>query len=180
MIAVTMFSVAGVISSIVFLALAVKYCKMNSIVSSMAWVASITDPKTKASVIGDPIRIVEPGPNLKTMTYILGGQIIVVVALAILVYVVRRAHRKCCRSSRFAPITSRQTDRKATCEVKMEFGNGYKIGTLDVCSVACHAANISFTKSSNKIRVEKYFDNSFNDTIRVEWYSLGLKLHPMS
>ena len=62
----------------------------------------------------------------------------------------------------------------------MEIGNGHKIGTLDVCSVAYHAANISFTKSSNKIRVEKYFDNSLYDTLRVEWYSLGLKLHPMS
>jgi hypothetical protein len=180
MIAVTMFSVAGVISSIVFLVLALKYCKMNAIIGSMAWMASITDPKTDASIIEDTPKPGENGPNVKTMTYILGGQIIVIGTLAILAYIIRRSHRKCCKTGRWAPISHKPADRKATCDIKMEFSDGYKIGTLDVCNVACHAANIAFTKSSHKIKVEKYIENSLYDTIRVEWFSLSLKLHPVS
>ena len=49
-----------------------------------------------------------------------------------------------------------------------------------VCSVACHATNTSFAKTSQKLRVEKYFNNTLYDTIRMEWFSLGIKLHPMS
>ena len=180
MIAVTMFSLAGAISSVIFLVMAIKYCKMNSVLSSMAWMASMTTNGTKASDTDDPHKNCDTSPNFKTMAVILGGQVVLIIALAAIMQLIREVNRRCCNSNRWAPLLNAAADSKAVCSVKMEFGNGFKIGTLDVCNVACHAANLSFTKSSNKVKVDKYFDNCVYDTIRVEWYSLGIKLHPMA
>ena len=35
------------------------------------------------------------------------------------------------------------------------------------------------TKTSQKVRVDKYFNNAIYDVIRMEWFSLSLKIHPM-
>jgi len=153
---------------------------MNSVLSSMAWMASMTTNGTKASDTDDPHKNCDTSPNFKTMAVILGGQVVLIIALAAIMQLIREVNRRCCNSNRWAPLLNAAADSKAVCSVKMEFGNGFKIGTLDVCNVACHAANLSFTKSSNKVKVDKYFDNCVYDTIRVEWYSLGIKLHPMA
>ena len=90
MITVTMFSVAGVLSSIVFLALAIKYCKINAVLSSMAWATSMTSWSVKAQ--GKDENNIYTGPNMngEMMAYILVGQAVVLIILYGLVNIVRQ------------------------------------------------------------------------------------------
>jgi hypothetical protein len=143
-------------------------------------VAGVTTPTVNALGKDEGVCFTEPGLNTSILINIIGVQALVVIILYIMTCILKHTYRRCNVSRRIASTQRRSSDRQAMCDVYIEFGNGFKICRIYVCSLQCHAANISVTKTSQKIRVEKYFNNTIYDALRMEWFSLSLKIHPMA
>ena len=141
---------------------------MNAILSSMAWATSITSRTVKAQ--GKDEYNIYRGPNVnkEMLAYIIVGQAVVIILLYVLVNFAKLLHTKWSMSRHIAPSRHKASDNHTMCDVYVQFGNGFKICKLYVCSVTCHAANTSLTKTSQKIRVVKYFNNAIYDVIRME------------